>query len=83
MSEFAINAVSKNLIVSKVLSKKIFKLNSYYWNFAFKILFILVLLLNYYFGKKHECKEDTVESINHSRFKIIFTLWTKTVKVYI
>ena len=58
MSELAKDAISKNAIVFKVFLEKTLKLLPYHLILGFKKTFLLILLLNYCFAKKHNWKKD-------------------------
>lgn len=81
MSELAINAVCKNLIVSKIFLQKILKLGLYYQVLDFRAIFILILLLNYYYTEKLDSKKDLVEFIGLSNLEIVFILLAKAIAV--
>lgn len=80
--KFATDIISKNLIISKILLKKIFEFSLYYHVFSFIATFILVLLLNYCFIKEQDGKKDIIGLINPQNFKVILILLTKTVMIY-
>lgn len=46
MSELAIDAICKNLVVFKVLSKEILELNQRYWVVDFRVTFIPMPVLD-------------------------------------
>lgn len=50
--KLAANAVSKDLVIFKKFSNKIFRFGLYYWVIGFKVIFILMPLLNYHFLEK-------------------------------
>lgn len=64
--------INKKPIIAKVLSKKVFKLNPSYRFFGFKVMFILIPLINYSFIKKKGSKRDLFKSISFNNFKIVF-----------
>lgn len=82
ISKFALDIISKNLIISKILLKKIFKSSLYHQGFGFVATFVLVLLLNRCFIEEQGSKKDIIRLINSNNFKIILTLLTKMVIVY-
>lgn len=82
ISKFAINIISKNLIILKILLMKIFEFSLYYQIFGFIVTFILILLLNYHFIKEQDGKKDIVRPISPNSFKVILILLTKMVIVY-
>lgn len=49
--KFIINAINKNFIIFQKFLKKFLKFDLYYWDFNFKIIFLLILILYYYFVK--------------------------------
>ena len=79
--ELAKNVVSKNSIIFKIFLKKIFKFFPYHWIFGFRIVFLLILLLNYWFIKKQSGKKDLIWPISSDGFKIVFILLLKTIAV--
>lgn len=72
--KLAKNTVNKNLIVTKVIPKKIFKLSLYHLFLGFKVIFMLILLLYYYFVEKQGNKKDLVGLVSLNNFEIIFIL---------
>lgn len=64
MSKLAINAISKNLMIAKVFSKNIFELSLYHQLFSFRVVFILIPLLNNCFAKKQSYKKNAVKPIS-------------------
>ena len=81
MFKFAKNALSKNPIIFKVFLEKILKFFLYYWIFALKVTFLLVLLLNYCFAKKKGDKKDLIRLIGLDSLKTIFILLAKTIAI--
>lgn len=45
-------------------------------------MFMLILLLNHYYTNKQVGKKNIIRPIDPSNFKVIFTLLTKTVVIY-
>ena len=73
------DTVSKNLIISKVFSKKILKLLLRHWIFSLEVTFLLMLLLNHYSKEKQGSKRDLIYPIGLFSFKIVFLLLAKTI----
>lgn len=72
--KLAKDAISKSLIVSKVLFKEIFELRPRYQIFGLGTTFMLVPLLDYSSAKKQSGKSDLVEPISFSGFEVILIL---------
>lgn len=81
ISEFTKNAISKSSIVSKVFSKKVFELSPYYWVLGFKVTFMLMPFLNYYFAKKQGGKKDLIEPDGLSGFEMFFTVLVEIIAI--
>lgn len=79
--ELAKNAISKNLIIFKVFSEKIFELSPDHWFLDFKTIIILGLLLNQRSKEKLGGKIDLVGPISLSSFKVIFILLAKLIAI--
>ena len=58
MFKLAKNIVNKNLIIAKVFLKKVLKLFLCHQILSFKVTFIPIVLLNHYFAKKQDGKND-------------------------
>lgn len=71
------------LVIFKVFLKKIVELRLYYWVFSFRVIFMLVPLLDHHFTKKWDSKKDFVLLIDLNNFKIIIILLAKMVRVEI
>ena len=80
-SELAADAVSKSLIVSKVLLEEVLELRSYHLVLSLKATFILVLLLNHQSAEEQKSKKDLVRLVGPSSFEIILTLLAKLVAI--
>lgn len=70
--ELTMDIINKKPIIAKVFSKKVFKLNPSYWFFGFKMMFILILLINYSFVEKKDGKRDLFQFISFNSFKTVF-----------
>lgn len=78
-----INIINKSLIIAKVFLKKFFKFSFHYEFFDFKIIFMLILLLNNYFIEKQSGKKNTIKLISIGNLKIIFILLAKLITIQI
>lgn len=81
--ELATNTVSKNLIVFKVFSRKVFEFYLRHWVLGFGASFILMLLMHHQSAKKQGSKKDFVKSVELNGLKIIFTLLAKATAIKI
>lgn len=81
--EFAINIIIKNPTVFKVFLEKVFELHLYYQIFGFKVIFMLMPLLNHWFAKKWGGKRVLIEFISFSNFKVVFILLSEPVIILI
>lgn len=82
-SELTADAIGKDPIVSKIILKKILKVSPCHQVFAFEIMLIVMLLLNYSFAKKQSGKKDLIRLIGLKNFEIIFILLIKVVVVQV
>ena len=83
MSELAVNAISKSLIISGIFLKEVLELRSCHLVLSLKATFILVPLLDHQSAEKQSGKRDSIESIGSSSFEVIFTLLTKLVAIQV
>ena len=81
MFKLAKDAITKSSIIFKILLKKVFKFFLCYQIFGFKVMYILMSLLNYCFAKNQDSKKDLIVFIVFSNFKIIFILLTKLIAI--
>lgn len=83
MPELATNIVSKNSIVFKVFLEKILELWLYYQVLGFRVMFILVPLLDHQFAEKQVSKKDLVELVSSGNVKIVLTFLVKPLAIYV
>ena len=75
------DAVSKSLIISKVLLKKVLKLLLHHQIFSLGLTFLLMPLLNSYSIEEQDGKKDLIWLISYGGLKMIFTLLAETIAV--
>lgn len=81
--QVTINIVNKNLVIFIKILQRILKFNVYYWDFSFKIIFVLILILYYYIIKKQNVKQNIIRISSLKNFNIIFVLIIKIIAIYI
>ena len=77
MFKLAKNAISISTIIFKVFLKKNFELFSHHCIFGFRIMLLLILLLNYCFAKKQGGKKDLILFISLAILKWFLHCWWK------
>ena len=82
-SELAKNIFNKNLLVSKVLLKKIFEYLLYHSILNVKGMFLLMPSLNYFFTELQGNKRDLIWPIGLGNFEIVFILLAKLIAIQI
>ena len=80
-SELAEDAISKSLIIFKVLLKKILEFLSCYWIFSLGAMLLLVPLLDYCPIEKRSGKKDSIWPIDLGGFEIVLTLLAETIAI--
>lgn len=78
--KLATDAIGKSFIIFKVFLKKNLKLRPHHQVLDFKIIFMLMLLLDYCFTEKQSYKKNLVRPISFNNFESVFLLLAKAVK---
>ena len=81
ISELAKDAISKNPIISKVFSKKVFKLFLRHQILSLGATILLISLFDYCFIEKKDGKKDLIWPISLNSFKIVLILLAKIITI--
>lgn len=79
----AADNIGEGSIIFKVFLEKILKLGLYYQIFGFKVIFILMSLVQHYSVEKRDGKKDEIRLVGPSSFEIIFVLLAKAIIIQV
>ena len=82
-SELAKDAVSKSLIIFKILLEKVFKLSLHHRVLDFGAMFMLIPSPNYRSTKKQGDKHDLIRPVSPNSFEVVLILLAEPVAIQV